>query len=306
MTKFERYPFDETEVEDNVKVCMFYLLEAVLLAGDKRKSVSRDHFKIIQNLKLRERYPWGSLSYDIKIKSLRSVVNHNNTSNTYSLSDFPIAFQDVDDTTMDPPSEQVQPDRHPFSHHMHFIRSLDVARLENKLDDLNRKVQLIMQHLSIEGDTMELSERSIVVYSGSLRTPPSQIHDHRDIFIERVTIVDVFFWESFHYHFEAHAPVMQKKYIHPSERLSIPSRDWTLDMNDDTMTNYVKGISPLLSRSWKDVDRVYALINNEDKYWLAAEVDLVRRHVTLYDSSCSVSNDWFQTYNVESLEVLFP
>ncbi|KAF3432375.1 hypothetical protein FNV43_RR27115 [Rhamnella rubrinervis] len=56
MTKFERYPFDETEAEDKVIVCMFYLLEAVLLAGDKRKSVSRDHFKIIQNPELRERY----------------------------------------------------------------------------------------------------------------------------------------------------------------------------------------------------------------------------------------------------------
>ncbi|KAF3452045.1 hypothetical protein FNV43_RR08141 [Rhamnella rubrinervis] len=97
--------------------------------------------------------------------------------------------------------------------------------------------------------------------------------------------------ESFYYRFEAHAPVIQKKYIHPNERSPSPSCDWTLDMNDDTMTNYVKGISTLLSRSWRDVDRVYVPVNNENKHWLAAEVDLVRRHVTLYDSSCTASND---------------
>ncbi|KAF3437048.1 hypothetical protein FNV43_RR19801 [Rhamnella rubrinervis] len=312
MTKFERYPFDETDVKDNVKICKFYLLEIVLLAGDKRKLVCRDHFKIIQSPELRERYPWGSLSYDVTIKSLRSAVNNSNTSNMYSLCGFPLAFQypvhnrlyliaqekkeayitsffrsiayrsydgppsvveDVDDTTVDPTSEQVQPDRrtpratasttyapHPATES--YVTSEDVARLENKLDDLNRKVQLIMQHLGIE--------------------------------------------ESFYYHFEAHAPVMQKKYTYPSERSPSPSRDWALDMNDDTMTNYVKGILPLLSRSWRDVDRVYVPVNNENKYWMAAEVDLVRRHVTLYDSSCTTSNDWFQTCNAESLGVLYP
>ncbi|KAF3441591.1 hypothetical protein FNV43_RR15505 [Rhamnella rubrinervis] len=516
MTKFERYSFDKMEVEDNVKVCMFYLLEAVLLAGDKRKSVSCDHFKIIQNPKLCERYPWGSLSYDVTIKSLRSVVNHSNTSNTFSLSGFPIAFQyhvhnqlhltaqekkeayityffrtiayrsydgppsmveDVDDTTVDPPLEQVQPDhRTPAttastSHAPHLViapyaTSKDVTRLENKLDYLNRKVKLIMQHLGIErcssfnrparwfpycryrsrryagwgsptvytdpgesawgshsrqGDTIEPSEHSIVVHSGSLRTsrpqlalmattsgpkfkrfvkrvtwyrqvlkksavlsspftplqnldtsrhPPlvnsststrdiptlmydpyraveenhrtllmnflddssrpshgvdiivlnessfhtiltsvawlhsdKRIHDHRDIFTERVAIVNVFFWESFYYRFKAHAPVMQKKYIHLSERPLIPSRDWTLDMNNDTMTNYVKGISPLLSFSWKNVDRVYVPVNNEDKYWLPAKVDLVPTcHNRMTRAIVQVR---FQTCNAELLGVLF-
>ncbi|KAF3454919.1 hypothetical protein FNV43_RR05367 [Rhamnella rubrinervis] len=99
--------------------------------------------------------------------------------------------------------------------------------------------------------------------------------------------------ELFYYRFEAHAPVMHKKYTHPSERSPSPSRDWTLDMNDDIMTNYVKGISPLLSRSWRGIDCVYIPVNNENKHWLAAEVDLMRRHVTLYDSSCTASNDWF-------------
>ncbi|KAF3442216.1 hypothetical protein FNV43_RR16132 [Rhamnella rubrinervis] len=52
--------------------------------------------------------------------------------------------------------------------------------------------------------------------------------------------------------------------------------------------------------------RVYIPVNNENKHWLATEVDLVRRHVTLYDSSCSVNDDWFQTCNAESLGILFP
>ncbi|KAF3454920.1 hypothetical protein FNV43_RR05368 [Rhamnella rubrinervis] len=180
MTKFERYPFDETDVEDNVKVCMFYLLETVLLAGDKRKLVCRDHFKIIQSPELRERYSWGSLSYDVTIKSLRSAYPvHNGLHLTAQekkeaciISFFrsiayrsydgpPSVVEDVDDTTVDPTSEQVQSDRRTpratasTTHAPHpatepYATSEDVARLENKLDDLNRKVQLIIQHLGIE------------------------------------------------------------------------------------------------------------------------------------------------------------
>ena len=93
MTRFEEHTFDAADVEDNVKACMFYLLETVLLGGEKRRTVNKTNFKIIQNATLCNTYPWGTLSYDMTIASLRGAVNHNNPSHTYTLYGFPLAFQ---------------------------------------------------------------------------------------------------------------------------------------------------------------------------------------------------------------------
>ncbi|KAF3452088.1 hypothetical protein FNV43_RR08184 [Rhamnella rubrinervis] len=334
INKFERYPFNEMEVEDNTKVCMFYLLE----------------------------YPvHNQLHFTTQEKKEAYIISFFRSIAYRSYDGPPSVFEDVDDTTVDPPSEQVQPDhRTPIatastSHAPHpvtapYATSEDVAWLENKLDDLNRKVQLIMQHLGIEAahercypvrassEEVNCSWFAIhtVIGFGHLHHPPlvdlsastgdiptlmcdlywaveencrtllmnilndsSRPSHGVDIMVLNKssfhTLLISGAWlhsdESFYYLFEVHAPVMQKKYIHLSERLPISSHDWTLDKNDDTVTNYVKGISPLLSHSWKDVDHVYVPVNNEDKHWLVVDVDLVRRHVTLYDSSCSASND---------------
>ncbi|KAF3451950.1 hypothetical protein FNV43_RR08046 [Rhamnella rubrinervis] len=286
MTKFERYPFDETDVEDNVKVCMFYLLETVLFAGDKRKLVCRDHFKIIQSPELRERYLWGSLSYDVTIKSLRSAVNNSNTSNTYDGP--PSMIEDVNDTTVDPASEQVHPDRRTpratasTAHAPHpaiepYATSEDVARLENKLDDLNRKVQLIMQHLGIEDlDTSFHPPR--VNSSASTGDVPTLMYDpYRAV--------------------DAHRRTLLMDFLDDSSR---PSHSVDIMVLDKSRFHTI-----MTSGAWLHSD-VYVLVNNENKHWLATEVDLVRRHVTLYDSSCTASNDWFQTCNAKSLGVLFP
>ena len=93
MARFEECQFDKADVEDNVKACMLYLLEAVLLGGEKRRPVTYDNFKIIENKALCNKYPWGTLSYNMTIASLRSAVNRSNPSKTYTLYGFPIAFQ---------------------------------------------------------------------------------------------------------------------------------------------------------------------------------------------------------------------
>ncbi|KAF3435666.1 hypothetical protein FNV43_RR22757 [Rhamnella rubrinervis] len=71
---FKDLDFDEKEVADNVKCCIFYFLETVLLGGDKKRLVRNDNFNIIQNDDLCGRYPWGNLSYDATIASLRSRI----------------------------------------------------------------------------------------------------------------------------------------------------------------------------------------------------------------------------------------
>ncbi|KAF3449729.1 hypothetical protein FNV43_RR10460 [Rhamnella rubrinervis] len=46
---FEDLDFNEEEVVDNVKCCIFYFLEPVLLGGDKKRLVRNDSFNMIQN-----------------------------------------------------------------------------------------------------------------------------------------------------------------------------------------------------------------------------------------------------------------
>ena len=47
-------------------------------------------------------------------------------------------------------------------------------------------------------------------------------------------------------------------------------------------------------------------INVDKKHWLAAKIDIVKRHIDLYDSSRASTQDWYQFNNVECLSVLFP
>ncbi|KAF3433418.1 hypothetical protein FNV43_RR24520 [Rhamnella rubrinervis] len=86
MNKFEMWwPFDESEVDDNVRVCIFYLFKMILLADAKRKAITCDQYKLFHNKEKSERYSCGSLAYDFAIKYLRNIVNHHNTSNTFKV-----------------------------------------------------------------------------------------------------------------------------------------------------------------------------------------------------------------------------
>ncbi|KAF3445690.1 hypothetical protein FNV43_RR10866 [Rhamnella rubrinervis] len=51
--KFACHPFNQSEVDDNVNVAIFYLLEYVFLSGDKRKLINNTNLKIIEDDVLR-------------------------------------------------------------------------------------------------------------------------------------------------------------------------------------------------------------------------------------------------------------
>ncbi|KAF3445909.1 hypothetical protein FNV43_RR11086 [Rhamnella rubrinervis] len=94
-------------------------------------------------------------------------------------------------------------------------------------------------------------------------------------------------------------------HTHPNERPPVPKHDWSVDI-DVTLIKYVKGILSAHSSSWNKIDHVYVPVNCENKHWLVAHVDIPKRHVTLFNSSCARTLDWFQMNNAESLGVLFP
>ena len=48
-------------------------------------------------------------------------------------------------------------------------------------------------------------------------------------------------------------------------------------------------------------------VNNGNQHWVAAQVDIPRRHITIYDPDIKMtSHDWFQVKNARCLSVLFP
>ena len=93
---FEDLDFDESndeEIKANVKCCMFYFVEMVLLPADRARLVKKDNLMIINNEDLCKRYPWGNVCYDLTIHSLRSKMDPNKPKTAYSLYGFPLAFQ---------------------------------------------------------------------------------------------------------------------------------------------------------------------------------------------------------------------
>ena len=48
---------------------------------------------------------------------------------------------------------------------------------------------------------------------------------------------------------------MEDNYTEPANKDDVPPRDWITNI-DDTMQNYIEGLSSKHSRPWKDVDYV--------------------------------------------------
>ncbi|KAF3455951.1 hypothetical protein FNV43_RR00594 [Rhamnella rubrinervis] len=78
------------------------------------------------------------------------------------------------------------------------------------------------------------------------------------------------------------------------------------EMRDSPFDMYTLGMLPVGSKFWLEIDYVYVPVNNDNKHWLAAKIDIQSRHITLYDSDITMSGDKFQCKNVKCLSVLFP
>ena len=81
---------------DMVKLSLLYFLSCGILAKESQSSIDLELFSMVEDLDYFNQYAWGLESYKATIVSLHKVLKlHNgqlNTSNTYSLCGFPIAF----------------------------------------------------------------------------------------------------------------------------------------------------------------------------------------------------------------------
>ncbi|KAF3447676.1 hypothetical protein FNV43_RR08379 [Rhamnella rubrinervis] len=74
--------------------------------------------------------------------------------------------------------------------------------------------------------------------------------------------------------------------------------DWEKEMKDSPFDMYALDTPNRI--------KVYVPVNNDNKHWLAAKVDIRNRTVTLYDPNNSMTQDSFQCKNAKCLSMLFP
>lgn len=85
-----------------VKFAMLYFLESVLLGKEPKNKIDDLHIRLLDNFKEFNNYPWGRLSFEATMLSLKNTVTRRskrigsldpNTEEKYSLYGFPYAFQ---------------------------------------------------------------------------------------------------------------------------------------------------------------------------------------------------------------------
>ena len=85
-----------------VKFAMLYFLESVLLGKEPKNKIDDLHIRLLDNFKEFNNYPWGRLSFEATMLSLKNIVTRRskrigsldpNTEEKYSLYGFPFAFQ---------------------------------------------------------------------------------------------------------------------------------------------------------------------------------------------------------------------
>jgi len=90
--------------EDQGKIALLYFLEVTFLNTDKKKLVSQVVMSMVDDLSMFNKYPWGTLSFDLMIEQLeqkdwRAKYNQykqdlqlKENKTTYPLCDFPFSF----------------------------------------------------------------------------------------------------------------------------------------------------------------------------------------------------------------------
>ncbi|KAF3443868.1 hypothetical protein FNV43_RR13558 [Rhamnella rubrinervis] len=79
--------------DDMVKLALLYFLETVILSKEKPTPIPVERVDMLDDIKYFLTYPWGTLSYNATVKSMRGCPSkRSNASHTYSITGFPIAF----------------------------------------------------------------------------------------------------------------------------------------------------------------------------------------------------------------------
>ncbi|KAF3455362.1 hypothetical protein FNV43_RR05813 [Rhamnella rubrinervis] len=274
----------------------------VLLGGDKKRLVRNDNFNIIQNDDLCSRYPWGTLSYDATISSLRSRIKLGREVANYSVSRFPLTFQEMrSSSSLSPPSAV------PVWDTFTPIDLAERAALSAFIDNPSTTVH------PGDYDAIEKSSFESILASGAwlddlevdvaLYYIRRRIINSPQMYDQRAIVTDYMFWSSIHARYTKY---LKKQSEHGEEDELSDTADWEKEMKDSPFDMYALGMLPVESKSWLEVDYVYVPVNNDNKHWLAAKVDIWNQTITLYNPNNAMSQDEFQCRNAKCLSILFP
>ncbi|KAF3454975.1 hypothetical protein FNV43_RR05423 [Rhamnella rubrinervis] len=180
------------------------------------------------------------------------------------------------------------------------------AALTAFLDDQSTQFHVV------EYDMMDKSSFNLILTSGGwLRDQEidaamyyirKRIINNPQLFDQRCIVTDCMFWASMHGRYVKYL----KKSPNEEEDELTKDADWEKEMRDSPFDMYVLGMLHVGSKSWLEIDYVYVPVNNDNKHWLAAKVNIRRRHITLYNSDIAMTGDKFQCNNAKCLSILFP
>ncbi|KAF3445799.1 hypothetical protein FNV43_RR10976 [Rhamnella rubrinervis] len=119
---------------------------------------------------------------------------------------------------------------------------------------------------------------------------------------QRAIVTDCMFWSSIHARYTKY--LKEQSEHREGDELS-DTVDWEKEMKDSPFDMYALCTLPVGSKSWLEVNYVYVPVNNNNKHWLAAKVNIRNRAITLYDPNNPMSQDEFQCRNAKCLSILF-
>ncbi|KAF3439360.1 hypothetical protein FNV43_RR17637 [Rhamnella rubrinervis] len=179
---------NDQEIWDNVKCCMFFFLETVLLLADRSRLVKKNNFTIIENDNLLEKYPWGNLCYDLTISSFQSKMEAGKHKTSYSLYRFPLVFQYIVNNELIPTEEEL--------HKTYMINFWYLEGMINELreDFANMRADFGLQLAQQGSDIRELKtmvgqllqyhkQQQIVAYTPPPPSPAPEQEPHHPIHV---------------------------------------------------------------------------------------------------------------------------
>ena len=88
---------DDQEDDDRLKLALLLFLETVVLSKAHKSTTEPNHMEMVDDLDFFNSYPWGTLSFNVTIRSLHAAFAHrysktSNNSHTYNIIGFPMPF----------------------------------------------------------------------------------------------------------------------------------------------------------------------------------------------------------------------
>ncbi|KAF3440778.1 hypothetical protein FNV43_RR19064 [Rhamnella rubrinervis] len=255
---------NQLEYEDDfMRLALIYFLECGLLGKESQVRINLDYLSMVEDLNFFNQYSWGLVSYNATLRSLQKALDLHrgelNKSSTYSLGGFPLAFQH-DELKSYMEALNIKVDN--VANDLYDFRLDSMRKIDCVANDLGSfRLESMREFQSIHNTMREMFDyikHRQLNLTGSL-LPPADFNPKR-----------------------APPDELEMKlltYMTSSDDVTL---DYNVcDINKQFFQEMIEG--ELLN------DKVLMPLNIEDRHWVLANIDLVKRQIYLYDSTLSKS-----------------